>query len=204
MPDEVGRSRCASRLAHWHQHINHVQAPAELRPWLLDQGSLTARLIAHSNHFQVQKISQRTGLCWWDEFEAVGLSRRAKVHGREVLLRCDSQAAVYAHTVMPLDANASQWPLFRSLGNRSLGSTLFNDAQVRRGALAFARLTPSHPAMRRARQLTGLNQCATGSLFARRSLFYRCGAVLLVTELFLPVVWSLRPVTGLHVNNEFN
>ena len=204
MPAETDRMRCAPRMAHWHPHINHVQAPARLWPWLTDQGSLTARLIAHSHRFQVQKISQQTGLCWQDEFQAVGLPKRAIVHGREVLLRCDGQAAIYAHTVMPLYANASQWPLFHTLGNRSLGSTLFSDPQVRRGALAFARLAPSHPAMRRARLLTGLNDCGTRHLFARRSLFYRRGAVLLVTELFLPAVWALQPVTVLQVNNECN
>lgn len=204
MPDDSLRGRCAPRLAHWHRHINHIQAPPLLRAWLIDQGSLTARLVARSSQFEVQKISQQTGLCWSDEFAAVGLCGRTKVHVREVLLRCDSQAAVYAHTVMPLHANASQWPLFRSLGNRSLGSTLFSDPQVRRGALEFARLAPAHPAMQRAWQLTGLSQCQTQSLFARRSLFYRRGAVLLVTELFLPALRALQPVAGLHVNNEFN
>lgn len=204
MPAEIQRSRCACRPAHWHSHINHVQAPALLRPWLTDQGSLTARLMAHSSQFQVQKINQQTGLCWQDEFQALGLPKRAKVQGREVLLRCDSQPAIYAHTVMPLHANASQWPLFRTLGNRSLGSTLFSDPQVRRGSLQFARLTPSHPAMQRARELTGLRVCGTASLFARRSLFYRHGAVLLVTELFLPAVWALQPVTVLQVNYECN
>lgn len=194
MPTESERSRCAPTLAHWHDHINHVQAPAAIRPWLTDQGSLTARLIACSSEFGVQKIRQHTGLCWHDETQPVGLLRRSKVYEREVLLRCDGQNVVYAHTVMPMQANASQWPLFRTLGNRSLGSTLFHDPQVRRGTLQFARLAPTHPAMQRVTQLTGLSGLTgsrTQSLFARRSLFYRRGAVLLVTELFLPAVWAL-------------
>ena len=190
--------------AHWHHHVNHVNAPAALRHWLTDRGSLTAKLIAHSNQFRVQRICQKTETCWTDEFASIGLPRPTKVHAREVLLRCDERATVYAHTVMPLDANATQWPLFRTLGNRSLGSTLFKDPRVIRGPMQFARLAPDHPAMRRALALT---EPESGphwriqferSLFARRSLFFRRSGVMLVTELFLPNLFLPNQLT----NNE--
>ncbi len=175
--------------AQWHTHVNHVQAPAWLRHWLADSGSLTAKLMAHSKTFRVQRISQQRNTCWADEFDAIGLAKASKAHTREVLLRCDEVATVYAHTILPLSSTASQWPLFRTLGNKSLGSTLFGDPQVVRGALQFARLAPNHPAMRRAQALTG---CITNhALFARRSLFYRRGGIMLVTELFLPSVVHL-------------
>jgi chorismate--pyruvate lyase len=105
---------------------------------------------------------------------------------------------VYAHTVLTLKSTASQWPLFRTLGNKSLGSTLFGDPQVVRGALQYARLQPNHPAMQRAHHLTRQNLGGeTNSqffhpLFARRSLFFRRGGVMLVTELFLPAVAQLK------------
>jgi chorismate--pyruvate lyase len=181
--------------AQWQIHANHVNAPEPLRHWLTDRGSLTAKLIAHCDRFRVQRIAQQTEVCWHDEYAAIGLPRPGKVHAREVLLRCDEQPTVYAHTVMPLTADASQWPLFRSLGNRSLGSTLFSDPLVLRGPMQFARLHGNHPAMQRARTLTGQQigqACFDTALFARRSLFWRHGGVMLVTELFLPNVFRLN------------
>ena len=193
-PSVMQNKRASRRpgCAQWHDHVNHVNAPAAFRHWLTDRGSLTAKLIAQCDRFSVQRICQQTEKCWSDEFDAIGLPGPRQVHAREVLLRCDGRAAVYAHTVMPLHATATQWPLFRSLGNRSLGSTLFNDPRVVRGPMQFARLNVEHPAMRRALALTTVESGPDWrnhferSLLARRSLFFRRGGVMLVTELFLP------------------
>jgi len=199
----VMHNRNAPRAARWHSHVNHVRAPMALRHWLTDPGSLTAKLIAHSSAFRVQRICQRSDTCWADEHAAIGLTAPGKVHAREVLLCCDGQAAVYAHTVLPLQSNAGQWPLFRTLGNKSLGSTLFGDPQVVRGAMQFARLQPNHPAVRRAYALTrneadaGLQNRCDQPLYARRSLFYRRGGIMLVTEVFLPTVAQLTETTNL-------
>lgn len=180
----------SAKKARWHKHINHVRAPAAIRHWLTESGSLTAKLIAYSNAFRVQRIYQQHDVCWADEFAEIGLNNVAKVHAREVLLHCDGIPAVYAHTVLPLNSNAKQWPLFKTLGEKSLGSTLFSDPKVQRSALQFARLQPNHPAVLRANLLTKNN--LDRPLFARRSLFFRCGGVMLVTELFLPTITSLR------------
>jgi len=190
--------RLAPKQANWHDHVNHVQPPREMRHWLTDRGSLTAKLIAHSDQFRVQRVFQQHDFCWVDEFRQIGLRKKCQVHAREVLLRCDDQPAVYAHTVLPLNSTAGEWPLFRTLGNKSLGSTLFGDPQVVRGAMQYARLQPNHPAMQRAHHLTRQNfGSETNSqfahpLFARRSLFFRRGGVMLVTELFLPAVAQLK------------
>jgi chorismate lyase len=193
------KHRFAPRFARWHNHVNHVQAPIDLQHWLTDPGSLTAKLITHSSRFRVQRVFQQRDFCWADEYTAIGLNQRGKAHTREVLLRCDEQPVVYAHTVLPLHSNATQWPLFRTLGNKSLGSTLFGDPQVVRGAMQFARLQPNHPAMRRAHGLIHTTPCHDRQfdqpLFARRSLFFRRGGVMLVTELFLPSVAQLTKST---------
>ncbi len=180
------------RLAHWAPHVNAVQAPAALRPWLTAGGSLTARLVAHSHSFRVQRLHQSTALCLADEARAIGLARPGRVWEREVLLRCDNEAVVFAHTVVPRSASASDWPLFSALGERSLGSTLFGDPLVRRGALEFARLRSGHPLMQRARARLGAALDGHDALFARRCLYRRRQGVLLVTELFLPPVLALR------------
>jgi chorismate--pyruvate lyase len=159
--------------------------------WLNNRDSLTERLMAHSTQFRVQRLYQGRGICLQDEFAEIQLHRAKQVMEREVLLRCDEVPVVYAHTVLPLHANAQQWPLFASLGNRSLGTTLFSDPLVQRGDLSYARLRPAHPLMRRIAKLA-LFELTEPYLLARRSIFMRRGAKLLVTEVFLPAIRNLN------------
>jgi chorismate--pyruvate lyase len=178
-------------FAHWQRHINAVQASPEMVDWLTNRASLTARLIEHSSQFRVQRLYQGRAMCLQDEYAEIGLVKRQQVVEREVLLRCDDEAVVYAHTILPLFANADDWPAFASLGNRSLGTTLFNDPLVQRGELHYARLGASHPLVKRIARLHLLS-AQSGSLLARRSVFIRRGAKLLVTEVFLPSIAHLR------------
>jgi chorismate--pyruvate lyase len=185
------------RQALWRPHVNAVNAPSAMRDWLTTGGSLTARLIAHSSAFRVQHLHQRTALCLADEARAIGMARPGRVWEREVLLRCDDRPVVFAHTVVPMSATASDWPLFSALGERSLGSTLFYDPQVRRGELEFARIRAGHPLMQRARAALGAAEDTI--LFARRCLYRRHRGTLLVTEVFLPSVLELaapQPTTN--------
>lgn len=182
------------RRAQWHRHLNAVAAPAVMRGWLASKGSLTAKLRAHSRTFRVQRLHQEAGLCLADEADAIGLGRPGRVWEREVLLRCDEQAVVFAHTVVPLSASAADWPLFSALGDRSLGSTLFGDPRVLRGVLEYARLRAGHPLMRRAAAALGLAAAAMPPVgYARRCLYRRRRGLLLVTELFLPAIGALKP-----------
>lgn len=184
------RSR-SLRQARWHRHVGAVDAPAAVAAWLSAPGSLTARLIAHSQAFRVQRLHQNTALCLADEAGAIGMARPGRVLEREVLLRCDGAPVVFAHTVVPLSDSATDWPLFGGLGERSLGSTLFYDPLVRRGELEFARLRAGHPLVRRAGAALGTADQAI--YFARRCLYRRHQGTLLVTEVFLPPVLALRP-----------
>ena len=186
-------SGASLRQTEWHRHINAVNPPPALRHWLVGGGSLTAKLRAHSASFRVQCLRQETARCLPDEAAAIGLQRPGRVWEREVLLRCDNRPAVFGHTVVPLSATATDWPLFSALGERSLGSTLFGDRQVRRGALEYARLRPGHPLARRV--LAALGECGHEDriLYARRCLYRRHRGLLLVTEVFLPTVLELAP-----------
>ncbi|PWF55279.1 chorismate--pyruvate lyase family protein [Massilia glaciei] len=206
--------RAASlRQALWHRHVNAVNAPAAMREWLTEGGSLTARLSAHSGAFRVQRLHQHRAMCLPDEARRIGLARPGQAWEREVLLRCDGRPVVFAHTVVPLSASASDWPLFSALGERSLGSTLFKDPQVRRGALEFARIRAGHPLMRRAFVALGGDPHDAGLqdailhdamahhathqtiYYARRCLYRRHQGALLVTEVFLPPVLGLVAAT---------
>jgi chorismate--pyruvate lyase len=178
------------RQAVWHRHLNALNPGAPLRAWLGAAGSLTARLIAHSGAFRVQRLHQRSALCLADEAGAIGLARAGRVWEREVLLRCDDAPVVFAHTVVPMTATAADWPLFSALGERSLGSTLFSDPRVHRGELEFARIRAGHPLLARARAALGAGPDLP-VLYARRCLYRRHQGTLLVTEVFLPSVLEL-------------
>jgi chorismate--pyruvate lyase len=177
------------RQARWHAHVNALRASSAMRAWLTAGGSLTARLTAHSTQFRVQRLHQRSATCLADEARAVGMQRPGRVLEREVLLRCDGVPVVFAHTVVPMSATASDWPLFNALGERSLGSTLFYDPLVARGELEFARIRAGHPLMQRA--LAALGCGIDTVLYARRCLYRRHRGTLLVTEVFLPAVLEL-------------
>jgi chorismate--pyruvate lyase len=180
--------KCA--VAAWHPHIGGTAAPLELRHWLTDRVSLTVKLVAHGTSFRVQRLAQQTASCLADEHGAIGLPRRMCVQERDVLLVCDGVPVVFAHTVVPLLADASDWPFFSSLGERSLGTTLFGDPLVQRGPLQYSRLPGNHPLALRARRATGVAP-SQQPLYARRCLFRRKHGVLLVTEVFLPAIAGL-------------
>jgi chorismate--pyruvate lyase len=182
------------RRARWLAHPDGVGAGAAMRDWLTTPGSLTARLIAHSQQFRVQKLRQQGSLCLADEASAIGLARPRRVWEREVLLRCDGRPVVYGHTVVPMSATASDWPLFSALGERSLGTTLFYDPLVRRGQLEFARIRPGHPLLARVHAaLGGEEPCGRTDTpyYARRCVYRRRQGLLMVTEVFLPAVLDL-------------
>jgi chorismate--pyruvate lyase len=181
----------ALRQARWFSHVNGVNAPTPMQHWLIGNGSLTAKLRAHSLAFRVDCLHQRTAICLPDEATAIGLHRPGRVWEREVLLKCDERAAVFAHTVVPMTATAADWPLFSALGNRSLGTTLFLDPRVSRGVLEYARLRSGHPLARRAALALGMDGHEETALYARRRLYRRRHGVLLVTEVFLPAVTGL-------------
>ncbi|MBS0308216.1 MAG: chorismate lyase [Proteobacteria bacterium] len=175
--------------AHWLTHVNGLAAPTMLRPWLTDRMSLTQKLTTRAQQFRVRRLRQQRGLCLADEMAAVALPRRMGVQEREVLLLCDGEPMVFAHSIVPLSATASDWPFFGGLGERSLGTTLFGDPRVRRGALCYARLSPAHPLFQRACAAADLQ--GVRRLFARRCLYRRKNGLLLVTEIFLPMIARL-------------
>jgi chorismate lyase len=182
--------RHATRHAHWAEHANAVNPSRQMRGWLVDTMSLTMKLTARCEQFRIRKLRQGSAVALADEFAQVGLVRRHVVREREVVLQCDGKPVVHAHTVVPLTATASDWPFFGSLGEKSLGTTLFGDPKVVRGAMQFARLHAEHPLAVRAAVAVGLDALKF-PLFARRCLYRRNKGALLVTEVFLPAIAQL-------------
>jgi chorismate--pyruvate lyase len=190
------------RLAKWHRRAAAVGAAGSMRGWLETKGSLTARLVAHSEAFRVRCLHQEVALCSLEEAVPIGLPRRERVWEREVLLCCDGVPVVFGHTVVPMSATASDWPLFSALGEQSLGSTLFYDPKVVRGPLEFARLRAGHPLLARVR--AGLINSVGADLgsndfHARRCVYRRHQGLLMVTEVFLPAVLELTAAATIKI-----
>ena len=157
--------------------------------WLSDHASLTARL-RRLGRVAVVVLREGVGAPLADECAALGVAAGAPLWCREVLLRVDGVACVYARSVTPIGVSRSAWRAIRSLGTRPLAELLYASADVSRSGLASQVVTPGHPLYRRMR--------ARGSgrlphaVLARRSVFRRHAAPLLVTECLLPTLWRME------------
>lgn len=149
------------------------------RAWLVETGSLTARLQQHGPT-TVQLLWQGLRQPLRDELRVLRASASRVVPVREVVLRVQGQVAVYAHSV----ANRAALNLLRRAGRRSLATVLFTDPQVAAGPLYFRQLDARHPLHRAA--AAWCHGATALRLQARRALFVRGAARLLVTEVFLP------------------
>ena len=161
-----------------------------VRHWVGATGSLSARLAGAGELYRVQVLRQGRQRLRWDEARALGLARPQAGYVREVLLRVDGAAVVFARSVTPYGASLGAWRSVRGLGSRPLADVLFKRLGIARTPLEFARLQPVSPLHRHVAQAW---QQATGAALAaralptRRSVFVRRGAPLLVMEVFADV-----------------
>jgi chorismate--pyruvate lyase len=159
-----------------------------LRRWLQAPGSLSARLAATGEVFSVQVLAQGRQPLSVDEARALGRGAQRTGYVREVLLRVDGRPMVFARSVAAHGDSVGAWCAVRGLGNRPLADVLFRRSGITRQPLAFTQLKRQSPLQR---QVTEAWQAAAGTavgqaaLPARRSVFTRHGAALLVMEVFV-------------------
>ncbi|MFM0670049.1 chorismate--pyruvate lyase family protein [Paraburkholderia sediminicola] len=172
--------------AHWRVAPLSGLSAAQ-KDWLTRGGSLTAHLRA-LGAVAVRVTREGVALPWADESAALGLAPRAPVWVREVALSVDGVPFVAAHSIAPLAASAGVWQAMRRLRTRPLAELLYSDSSVARSSLVSRRLTARHPLYHlAAREVDGPPPHA---LVARRSVFERHGAPLMVTECMLPALWT--------------
>lgn len=163
------------------------QARGELRRWLQAPGSLSARLATLGQTFSVQVLKQGRQPLSADEAAALGQPGQRVGYVREVILRVDGQPLVFARSVTTHADSLGAWRSVRGLGSRPLADVLFKRAGIRREPLAFARLGRQGRLQRRVaanwQRATG-DDTAQMAFPARRSVFVRRGAALLVMEVF--------------------
>ena len=166
--------------AHWQaaEAWGELLSPLQ-RQWLLDDSSLTAKLKAHCQHFQVQLLGQQQASMLADE--ARWLPEDSAVTVREVILHCDHQPWVFARSVFPQQAlQASQLNL-AELGNRPLGEHLFSQPDLQRSNIEVSAF-PAHSRVGQLHQQLGF---AAHTLWGRRSCFSAAGQHILVAEVFI-------------------
>ncbi|MGF6664753.1 chorismate--pyruvate lyase [Paraburkholderia atlantica] len=189
---------------------------AAQKDWLTRGGSLTAHLRA-LGAVAVRVTREAVALPWPDEAAALGLAPRAPVWVREVVLSVDGVPFVAAHSVTPRAASVGIWQATRRLRTRPLAELLYSDSSVARSSLVSCRVGARHRLYRlAAREIGGGAADAPHALVARRSVFERHGAPLMVTECMLPALWehlarldetgrwsaATEPTSGAHVAHE--
>lgn len=163
-------------------------AQGAIRTWLLDHGSLTARIRAHCADFRVRVVAQGRTRGGLDEAALIGRRGGGALLGRDVLLMDGSVPLVYAHSILRAKDIDGPWRAIAGMGARPLGAALFADPRIARAPLRYRSLRPGHPLYCAA---TVAVRAELPPLWARRSLFWLQGAPLLVTEAFLPGLTGL-------------
>ena len=190
----------------------HNFARGGLRRWLQATGSLSARLAATGTVFSVQVIRQGRQPLTRSEAQALGLEGHAIGHAREVLLKVDGTPVVLARSVTTQPDSLGAWRAVRGLGSRPLADVLFRRSGITRQPLQYRQARPGTAlrqqvgrAWERAKNaVSGVAPSAASvvptalptasgntalelprSLPARRSVFVRRGAPLLVMEVFI-------------------
>jgi chorismate--pyruvate lyase len=170
----------------------------KLAAWLRSDGSLSRRLSGVFGRFEVQVLSQGTAAATADELRVLrGAGRRRRVqrcHVREVILWADGQPLVHARSVLSAVQARLTWRALRGLGSRPLADLLFGAHAARCERLGHAPMQPwqAHRLAQRLAGVIGRGWCA-GPLWSRRSVFFRRGVPLLVTEWFSPAVRQRSP-----------
>lgn len=166
-----------------------AHSAGKARAWLVDRGSLTARIQARCAAFKVKVVFQGRGRIDRDErfLHAGGRRRLALV--REVYLYCRRTPVVFAHSVIDPRSLRGTWRRLARLGSRPLGAALFADPRIRRYPLRQKKLERHHELYRRA---CAALKVQPPFLWARRSLFTLHKSPILVTEVFLPGILKLR------------
>lgn len=155
------------------------------RSWLVDEGSLTARLQSGYADFHVETIAQQDAKPIVDEAAVLKRKQSTAANVRDVLLMGNQEALVYAHSVLPHGSLRGEWAKLGKLGNQPLGATLFRDPRVKRTPLSYKKLSKHHALYQQA--VAHLSHPPT-YLWARRSVFSLKCAKILVTEVFLPTI----------------
>jgi chorismate--pyruvate lyase len=164
---------------------------APVRSWLLDDGSLTQHLLNTGRAFSLERWQQRWENVPLDERRTLGMGLRERAMVRQIVMRLDGEAMVYARSVFPVSSLQGPLLRLRQLANQSLGAFLFARPDMRRSPFEVALIAGNSaylpPALQQAE-----------AAWARRSCFQVADKPLLVSEVFLAGFPRWQAATPLH------
>tara|TARA_R110001592_G_scaffold363348_1_gene684684 strand:+ start:6475 stop:6996 length:522 start_codon:yes stop_codon:yes gene_type:complete len=158
-----------------YRRVPVVKLPYQQRSWVLDRGSLTKRLIhASKGDFKVKISRQLWALPNLDERNLLNLPLGQRALIREVSLLCGGIVWVKARSIIPLATLTGAEKHLAHLGERPLGAFLFKSKTMKRGPL----------------QIASFRNKKHKNISARRSVFFLQDKPILVSEFFMPPVFS--------------
>ncbi|HHJ39700.1 MAG: hypothetical protein AXA67_00715 [Methylothermaceae bacteria B42] len=161
--------------------------PGGIRSWLEESASLTARLRAATGEIRVEVKKQGWGRPFLSEASQLGLPWGRLAWVREIILSGAGRPLLLARTIAPQSTLAGAGSQFTRLGTRPLGEVLFTSPYIWRERLEWTRLPAG------IWKLPGLQPLPQ---WGRRALYRVSGRPLLVSEFFMPSVFSLEHGDG--------
>lgn len=159
--------------------------PSNIQTWLLHAGSFMQRLKDQGiNDAKIHVLSEAWQMPF--ECEQQRLNLYSTMWIREVLIHSPRGKLMYARTVIPKEILQHKYAEIVNLENRAIGSILFNDPAIVRSHFELALLKPGVFLMEKAMEQLNFH---VDQLWARRSTFDLQGRKLLLSEVFLPVLF---------------
>ena len=156
--------------------------------WLLDEASLTDRLINfYEEVFSVKPLNQSWTLPLESEIALLESSGDEKALIRKVVLCLDKRPVVFARSVIPKIAIEGPLSHLQNLGDKSLGAILFDTPGLFRSSFEIALISGNNPCLPQ-------EFFQTNPVWGRRSCFSISSNKIIVSEIFLNTFepWTLK------------
>ncbi len=165
------------------------EIPPDLSRWILFPGSFMERLRQQgAKDPRVDVLQESWQYPLRDEKKQLNITSHSHALVREVLIYSNEQKWMFARTVIPRSTLTGEQQCLAHLQNRSLGSVLFNDPTMERSQFEVACVTPD---LAWHTSILEKTKIAANELWARRSRFVLQNKPLLLTEVFLPDIYTL-------------
>lgn len=183
----------------WRTGVNPLTNETQ-RLWLARAGALTEGLRA-LGCLELEVLRETVTLASPDECLAMNLPTTQRLHIREVCMHIDQTPCVVARSLLTPQGYSGAWQSIRRLGKRPLADLLYRDRRVTRSHFETARVNRFHPlgavaAKQLHTNIPDMPPSWQPPAWARRSVFWREGEPLLVSECFLSAFWVLTDKTS--------
>lgn len=147
----------------------------EQKQWLIDSGSLTARLKkAFSGDFRVEVLFHDWDQPTAQERQFLDMAEDEQASIREVLLICNGEPMVFARSILPASSLEGKNKTLLTLKDKPLGEFLFAQPDLKRGLI----------------EITQTSDRNGQTVWGRRSRFTLDNKPLAVCEYFLPALFT--------------